>query len=117
MYKGEVRSPGMVIVLTIVTCGIYGLWWHYKVGQEVNAAAGKEVVNPMFVWLGLVTCGLTLLYFIYTLDKALIDLAAARGKSYTSNLMLWIILYFISGLGMYVEMFQVQTALNEIWEG
>ena len=34
--SGDVNgtSGGMVVLLTIVTCGIYGIYWAYKAGRE-----------------------------------------------------------------------------------
>ena len=31
------RSIPLCIVLTIITCGIYGLYWAWKCGEKVNA--------------------------------------------------------------------------------
>lgn len=31
-----VRSIPLSIVLTIITCGIYGLYWYYKMGEKVD---------------------------------------------------------------------------------
>lgn len=109
------RSPVMVIVLSIITCGIYNLYWHYVVGNEVNETLGKEAVNPMLVFVGII-CFPVLYYYMYMLDKAMIELAAERGKSYSSNFALWVVCSLLAGVGIYIEMMQVQTTLNEIWD-
>ena len=31
---GKVRSWGVVAILTIITCGIYGIFWQYYVFEE-----------------------------------------------------------------------------------
>ena len=37
--SGEPGTSGVVaLVLTIVTCGIYGLYWAYKCGEKIDAA-------------------------------------------------------------------------------
>ncbi len=35
------RSIGMCILLTIVTCGIYGLYWFVCITDDTNEMAGK----------------------------------------------------------------------------
>lgn len=32
------RSIPVSIILSIVTCGIYGIYWAYKMGEKVDAA-------------------------------------------------------------------------------
>lgn len=32
------RSVGIAILLTIITCGIYGYYWCYKQGEKLNEA-------------------------------------------------------------------------------
>lgn len=53
MYTGTKRSPVNVILLSIVTCGIYGIWWLYNAGKEINQALGREAVNPIFAVVSL----------------------------------------------------------------
>lgn len=35
----EQRNIGLCIVLSIVTCGIYGIYWFIKLTDEVNVLA------------------------------------------------------------------------------
>ncbi len=39
------RSVVTVIILTIITCGIYGLYWYYKTMEEMYNAGGKSLGN------------------------------------------------------------------------
>ncbi|MDR2547625.1 MAG: DUF4234 domain-containing protein [Lachnospiraceae bacterium] len=114
MYTGLTRNPVMVIVLSFITCGIYSFYWHYKAGDEIRMALGRpDAINPMLVIFSII-CFPLMFYYIYTVDKALVELAAARGKPYTSNFVLWIVLCVL-GIGLFVEMFMVQDTLNDIW--
>ena len=33
---GKVRSPLVVILLSIITFGIYAIYWHYEMFKETN---------------------------------------------------------------------------------
>jgi hypothetical protein len=35
------RSPVTVVLLTIVTCGIYGIWWFVQTKEELNARGAQ----------------------------------------------------------------------------
>ncbi|MCL2773693.1 MAG: DUF4234 domain-containing protein [Oscillospiraceae bacterium] len=55
MYIGKTRSPALVIVFTIITCGIYGIYWYYIIMDDLNNASGKEIINPvMFLILSII---------------------------------------------------------------
>ncbi|GGD12240.1 DUF4234 domain-containing protein [Nocardioides daphniae] len=48
---GKVRGTGLVIVLTIVTFGIYSLYWYYKIHQEMKAHSGAGIGGPIALLL------------------------------------------------------------------
>ena len=63
------RSVGVAILLSIVTCGIYGYYWlykllctHYRINNQPNNA-GMDIV------LYIVTCGLYGIYLGYKMGK------------------------------------------------
>ena len=114
MYKGMKRSAINVILLSIVTCGIYGIYWMYTVGKEINEALNREAVNPVLALLSLI-CYPVIFYYVYTLDKALGELSEQRGTTYNSNFVIWVIT-MLFGLGMFVVEFQTQETLNAIWD-
>ena len=73
------RSIALDVILTIVTCGIYGLVWLYLLAKDVNelsAAQGKpQMTDPILVvLLSIVTCGLYEIYFFYQAGKAMYNL-------------------------------------------
>ena len=39
------RSVVTVIILTIITCGIYGLYWYYKKKEDMYNSCGKSLGN------------------------------------------------------------------------
>ena len=52
----EKRSPGIVILLSIVTCGIYAWYWVYCVSKETKDFLGDDSINPgLEVLLSIIT--------------------------------------------------------------
>ena len=114
MVKGAVRNPVSVILLTFITCGIYGIWWMYTVGKEINAALGREAVNPVLAIVSII-CFPLMFYYMYLLDNALVELGTATAKPYNSNFMLWVITSLL-GFGILIVIVQAQGFLNGVWE-
>src|SRR5947209_2762691 len=58
-FIGQERSIGMCILLTLVTCGIYGIVWMYQIGTDLKNVLGRDEPNPgLDIILSLVTCGI-----------------------------------------------------------
>ncbi|MCL2105905.1 MAG: DUF4234 domain-containing protein [Oscillospiraceae bacterium] len=115
MYVGQKQEPITIILLSVITCGIYGLIWYARAGKDVNQGLGREAVNTNLVWLSIL-CFPLIFYYLYQLDQAVVEFAGQRGVSYNSNFVLWILLSLLAGLGSFFAIFQVQTALNDAWD-
>ena len=50
----------MVIVLSIVTCGIYGIVWAYNLGERIDRIKGTQGANSGTVYLILSLLGFTI---------------------------------------------------------
>lgn len=50
---GKVRNPLAVFLLSFVTCGIYFLYWHYKINEELANYDRRIEVNPTLSLLAL----------------------------------------------------------------
>lgn len=75
------KSIGLCIVLSIVTCGFYSLYWLYCLAEDVNKAAAR-VNGPsggMVLLLSIVTCNIYGLYWLYRSGDDLDRQRAARG--------------------------------------
>ncbi|MBQ8924334.1 MAG: DUF4234 domain-containing protein [Lachnospiraceae bacterium] len=59
------------ILLSIVTCGIYGIYWMIKINDEVNYLAGEPMATTggMVVVLIIVTCGIYGIYWMYKMGE------------------------------------------------
>ena len=115
MYKGETKSPGMVILLSLVTCGIYGMIWMWNHAKDINGITGREEISPGLAIASMFVPFIIILFWQKS-DNALVEVSAQKGLSYNSNFMLWVILLFVSYVGYWIYMYQAQEALNKIWE-
>jgi hypothetical protein len=102
-----------LILLSIVTCGIYGAYYLYVLGNELNAALGREAVNPVFAIIGMF-CAPLLLYYLYQLDMALPEIGARYGLGYQPNFILWLLFTLFCGIGLFIAYYQIVTYMNEI---
>jgi hypothetical protein len=36
MQRGEIRDPIKVVIFSMLSCGIYAIYWQYMVCEEIN---------------------------------------------------------------------------------
>jgi hypothetical protein len=61
-------TGGMVILLTIVTCGIYGLYWMYKMGERCDRIKGDMNGSSKILYLVLQLFGLGIVAYCLIQD-------------------------------------------------
>jgi len=67
---GTNRNIALCIVFTIITCGIYGIYWMVKLNAEVCALANQMRTNgAVLILLDLVTCGIYGIYWNYKMGE------------------------------------------------
>lgn len=115
MKKGTVRSIPMLVVLVIVTCGIYYIYWIYKTTEEIKNFMEREDINPTLeLILSLVTCGIYTYYWIYKYGKMVnIEMPKKVGmdNSEDNTMLLVILAIFIYPVSVAI----FQDKLNAIW--
>lgn len=108
------RSIAMCIILSIVTCGIYALYWFYSMTKEVASTNNREYTTSggTAILLTLVTCGIYSFYWSYKMGKALDDINATRGRRPADRSIVYLLLS-IFGLGI-VSWVLIQSELNNL---
>ena len=102
--KGEVRSPFMGLGLTVISCGLYGMYWWWKMASEVNAFLGTDRMSVLKIFgLSSVTCGLYGLYFMWVDGKAIIREVQAKAG-------------LPENPPFFCDLLRMQKALNSVWE-
>ena len=108
---GKVRSPLAVLLLSIVTLGIYGLVWHYKTFQEMKDYSGEGIGGGLGLVLELF-CGIVVAFL---LPAEVGNLYAKEGqpKPVSGTTGLWVLLPLLGGL---IWLWKVQDRLNDFWQ-
>ena len=108
------KSIPMVILLSIVTCGIYGLYWIYKLTEDVNKLTGdpNATSGGMVILLSIITCNIYMWYWLYKQGDAIDQVKASRGLPSGNSGILYLILA-IFGLGI-VSYALMQNELNQL---
>ena len=101
------------IILTIVTCGIYGIVWFINITDDTRIVSGDNRLSGGKAFLfTLITCGIYGYYWAYLMGKALVQAKSKYGLTADDNSILYIILHFF-GLGI-VNYCLIQNDLNII---
>jgi hypothetical protein len=113
--RGERREIGMMVLLSIVTCGIYAIVWWYKMFSEIAADLGRTDINPILeIALIYLTCGFYGMFLAYKYPRLINEMQAKRGLPVNDFSTLSLILA-VFGLG-FVSFCLMQLELNKIWE-
>ncbi len=112
----EKRSPVAVLLLSIVTCGIYSLYLIYQISREVRNFRGDNSIDPgIELLLSIITCGIYQIYWYYKYGKFVFDMEQRVGVVGASDLSVILLLLPIFGFGV-VSMLLLQTELNRVWD-
>lgn len=92
------RNIALCIILSIITCGIYGLYWLVCLSDDTNTVAGEEGTSGVMVLvLTLVTCGIYGWYWAYMQGQKIDAAKNAKGFPSSNSGILYLILFFVSG--------------------
>ena len=119
LFKGEFvmierRNIEVCIVLTLVTCGIYGIYWIVCLTNDVNTVSGdvNGTSGGMVVLLTIVTCGIYGIYWAYKQGEKLDFTKNNRGIPSSNSGVLYLILQ-IFGFGI-IAYALMQNELNKL---
>lgn len=77
---------GKAIVLTLITCGTYGIYWNYTLFRSMNTLLGREEFDFLkWFLLCLITCGLYNAYYQYKIGAELQTYLTERNVPGVSN--------------------------------
>ena len=94
-------SIALYLVLTILTLGIFNLYWNYRQMRSCNELLGRHEFS-FLLWLLLVilTCGLYHFYYQYKMGSAIVEIQARREEIITEWLPVASLVAAIIGVGV-----------------
>lgn len=125
MYSYKQKSVAMVIVLSIITCGIYYLVWMAQTTDDLNDVSRTvNGHNPyaeqigtsggMVVLLSIITCGIYTFFWWYKVGKIMQILQIELGERLVNDNSVIYLLLSIFKLDI-VAVGILQSDLNNLW--
>ena len=103
------RNIVVCILLSLVTCGIYGIYWMLKLNDEINLLCGdtNATSGALVVIFSLITCGIYGFYWMYKMGEKCDFIKGVQGSSGILYLLLGIF-----GLSI-VDFCLIQDTINK----
>ena len=116
------RSLIMYILLTIVTCGIYGYIFIHKLAQDTNEMCYEDGEQTpglgMYILLSILTCGFYSYYWLYKIQNRLQASGPRYGVPIAENgttVLLWLVFgSLLCGIGSFIGINIVITTANKV---
>lgn len=104
------RNIALCIVFSIITCGIYGIYWFIKITDETNSLVSEnQTASGGLAFLySLLTCGIYTFYWAYKLGQKTDEI---NGNPNGSSSILFLVLNLL-GLGI-INYCIAQDAINK----
>jgi hypothetical protein len=113
-YSEYKRDIGLVIVYTIITCGIYDLFLNYNQMMACNRLVGREEINfGKWLLFSIITCGIYTIYYQYCMGTVILEIQQRQGKVTFENLPLVSLLGSIFGGSLIIDLIH-QNELNKL---
>lgn len=107
------RSVAASVILTIVTCGIYGIYWFIVLTNDIGRLSNDHsFTGGKNFLLCIVTCGIWSFVWAYQVGQHLAEAQRQRGYTPTDNSVIYIVLT-IFGLGIVVNAL-AQSDVNKL---
>lgn len=109
----ENKNIGLAIVLTLVTCGIYGIIWMVSINDDTNIVSEDEngTSGALVFLFSLLTCGIYGIYWNYKMGQKIYEAGSKHGKNINDNSIVYLILS-LCGLSI-VSYCLMQNDLNQ----
>lgn len=100
------------LILSIVTCGIYGLYWIVKVTDDSIALSEEKGTQGITVlFLTIITIGIYGIFWAYAINKRLNKIEQKKEITSKNHGILYIIFYI---LGVVITLALIQSRINKI---
>ena len=110
------RNIALSIILSIITCGVYGFYWLAVMAEDLNTASSEQDTSGgLVVVFTLLTCGIYGWYWLYRAGQKIEVAQGNRNFPYVSNQSIAYIILGVFNLSI-VAYALIQNELNKIAE-
>ena len=108
------RDIVMCVILSIITCGIYGIYWFICMVDDLNALVGDPTApsGVKVFLLSLVTCSIYMIYWMYKAGEKINYLKSRSGYPVSSDTAILYMVLCLFGFGIVVYCL-LQSELNK----
>ncbi|WP_027399975.1 DUF4234 domain-containing protein [Anaerovorax odorimutans] len=109
----EERNIALYIIATLLTCGIFGLYWMYCINNDTNNISNEPgTEGSLVVVFSIITCGIYTIYWAYKMGEQ-ITIAKNSGNQGSSELSILYLVLALFGLNI-IGMALMQSEINRI---
>ena len=110
------RNVAVAILLSILTCGLYSIYWMIKMNNEINTVGDttQDTSGIAVVLLTLITCGIYGWFWMYKCGEKLDTIATRKGLPPQSRGVICLVLALF-GFSI-VSYALLQDSLNKVIE-
>ena len=107
------RNIALCIVLSIITCGLYGIYWFICLTNDTNEVSNSNGTSGgMALLFTIITCGIYSFYWAYKQGEKIDTAKNSHGIPSSNTGILYLILVFF-GLGI-IAYALMQDSLNKL---
>ena len=107
------RNIVTCIILTVITCGIYGIYWFIVITDDVARVTDDHSMSGgVSFLLNLITCGIYGIYWAFQMGRKLYDYSNKNNLGLADNAIVYLLLQ-IFGFGI-VNYALIQNDLNRL---
>lgn len=109
------RDIVKAIIFSIITFGIYMLYWMVKLNDETNTLANEPngTKGTTVLLLTIITCGIYGVYWAYQMGTKIDSIKGAKGQATGNLAILYVILYlFISVAALALMQNEINTLVS-----
>ena len=111
--KSHINIP-LYLILTILTCGIFNLYWNHRQMEACNALLNRRAFS-FWTWLLLtiLTCGIYHIFYQYKMGAAIVEIQHLLKRDVFDKLPLLSVIVTILGFSIVVDCIH-QNEINKL---
>ena len=107
------RNIAVQVILSIITCGIYGIYWFITLTNDAAKMAEEpDFKGGMAFLFTILTCGIYGIYWYYKMGKVVYTAGEKNGEKFDDNAVLYLVLGIL-GFGI-INYCIMQNDLNKL---